>query len=181
MDISKLPKLSKTDPPPPPLDPPPPPSYQLPAAPGIGPDVWFNACIAAILLYFGRAFFLYFLGRITGHPYHTWMNYGEGTPEIPYPELPGFQMLSDAGVFAFGATVLFEAIIKAYFGLRRTLPRLLIYFALFLTIASTIYNIFIVFKLTSDYGLPLISALAVAFGGFIVYDLFTLLKLTRPR
>jgi hypothetical protein len=185
MDLSKLPKLSKTEAPAAAEETPvalPTPRAVIPDAQGIGGDVWFNTVIGLLLLYLGRTFFVYMMSRLTGKPFHTgivWTDDQHNGAEVPYPELQGFQMLSDAGPFLFGVAVLIEAAVKAFFGLGWRIPKFLIQIALLLAIISTGFNLYVSAKLMSISTLPLISGLAVAFGGYIIIDLYRILRITR--
>ena len=191
MDISKLPKFSKRsetdnpaipenvssqpDPASPPLD------YRIPAhySEGIGADVWFTTVIAVLLLFFGRTFGSYLLARATGHSFHTnvfWTDGERNGQEVSYPDLEGRQMLSDAGVFFFGLILLLDAGIKVCYGLNLRLPRALRLSAFLLAVASTAFNLFVSLRLMADGTLPLLSGLAVAFGGYIVFDMWRIAK-----
>jgi hypothetical protein len=185
MDISKLPKLSDTQ-----SQPPPPDALQgdrapvasdpLPVLmyrqPGLGVDIWISVIVGILLLMMGRDFGRYAVAKITHQPFHTGVLWEDDTPkagqEKDYFDLTGYTALSDMGIFLFGAMLLFEAAAKTVAVLLKTGPLaiLSLSLALLLTLVATIINLYACIKLF-DFGItPIISGLAVAFGGWILYD-----------
>ena len=195
MDLSKLPKLSKTgeaqpsastDVPPADATPqapsPIPIGYARAIPPAIGADAWFNTIIGLLCLFLGRMFGSYLIARATGHPFHTgveWQTGDQAGQEVAYPDLDGHQMLVDAGIFFFGLAVLLEVIVKAMIGLRFRVPRIAPAIVLMLAIITTAVNCVAAFKLMSDGTVPLMSGLSAAFGGYIVFDAWQVLA-TKP-
>jgi len=186
MDLSRLPKLSKTPVPPPDSAQHPSPSTaadQMPlampavSASYIGPEFWFNAIVALLLLFWGRAFGAYIFDRIVGRDFHTgyftyWNSDQDHGPEISYPDLLGHVMLTDGGVFLFGLVVLLEAAVKALVGKGLRVPILIVQVVLLLAIVSTVFNLYVCYKFISEGSTPIVSGLAVAFGGFIIADIW---------
>lgn len=190
MDLSKLPKLSNTG------ATQPPPQTEIPTAKPQNqpPDyarppedrgntmaiVWFNVIVGLLLIYLGRTFLSYLLARAGGHEFHTYVNWTTGPKEgqeVAYPELLGFTMLQDAGVFFFGVVVLLEAVLIGLFTLRSSRLNPLIYLGIFLAIACTLFNGYVILLVVGhNFLLPLISVFAVAFGGLIVVGLISLLR-----
>lgn len=192
MDLSKLPKLSKTSEsqPPPAADvgtspqpqTPIPPQYTRAAPAPIGVDAWFNTIIGLLCLFLGRMFGAYLIARATGQPFHTgieWQTTDRAGQEVSYPDLDGHQMLVDAGIFLFGLAVLLEVVVKSMIGLRFRVPRIAPAMVLILAIATTAVNCVASFKLMSDGIVPLMSGLAAAFGGYIVFDAWRILADSR--
>jgi hypothetical protein len=186
MDLSKLPKLSDSSQAPQPAAPAPDPATSesrpvdyggyRPAAPsGIGADIWFNVIVAIILLFLGRSFFSWSVAKMTGQTFHTNVNWTEGPnagSEVAYFDLQGFTAWTDAGMFLFGLAVLFEAMVVSIAQLKPSGPaRALVYFALLLTVLCTAINLFVSIKLMSTGILPLMSGLAVAFGGYMIVSI----------
>lgn len=186
MDMSKLPRLSKTEAPPPPD-----PADALPAEPaqstrieyqsrvpqgpidpGIGAQVWLSAIFGILCIYLGKSFGGYLVSRLTGQPFHTNVNWTSGPKagsEVAYPELEGFAIWNDSAMFVFGIALLLEAAIVATIYTRFRFKKPLLALGLLVAAAATLFNLVVIFKLLSaQAGLPLWSMLAVAYGGFIV-------------
>lgn len=237
MDLSKLPRLSKTDSPPPAdpaVDAPPAPELvgttsappvgycrcgaplragarfcdscgtpvagaaaavepiaYVPRDAGVGAEVWLSAIIGAFLMLMGRSFAGWLIARATGQPYvtgATWApgndkGYPAGSP-VGYWELEGFTALSDSAIFLFGLAMVLEAVVLALIGTRFRRKAALVTLALAMTVVATAYNVFVAGKIMSaGGGLPLMSLLAVAFGGYIAMYEWRLLQSLRsvPR
>jgi hypothetical protein len=181
VDLSKLPKLSQTQQTPPESNvPPPAPVAPFPmAGPGIGADVWFNTVIGLLVLYLGKTFGAYLWARLTGQTFHTgiqWTSGDQAGQEVPYSQVQGYAMLSDASLFFFGMVILMEAMVKAWFGIAGRAPRVVVMFALALAVATLGLNLFVCFKVLTSGAVPIISGLAVAYAGYIVMDLRIILR-----
>ena len=185
MDISKLPKFS--DSPPPPLPEEPQPAMPMPAEPsrqtGIGADIWVSLIIGLLFIFMGLNFGKFLVAKLAGQPYHTNYNWapapGSDTPgpEVAYFDLQGFTAWSDMGVFLFGLVLLLEAAAKAAIAIRPGYTsRLILFLAVVLTLATVLLNLFVCYRLMSIQVTPLISGLAVAFGGWILFDEWRMLK-----
>lgn len=233
MDISKLPRMSKTDTPhndPGPADPPPPggagfpvgpaaphgnpeapvpfvtasawcPNCGAPLAPaskfcnacgaklqvtgstrmspGVGSEVWLSLVIGVVMMLLGHSFAGYALATLRGKPYDTGVSWVEGEKAgqlVGYWELSGFSGLTDCGIFLFGLSLVLEAAVLAVaFGtFRRKTP--LVGVALLLTVVATAFNLYVVAKLFSVGVMPIISLLAVGFGGYIAFYEWTVLR-----
>jgi hypothetical protein len=190
MDLSKLPKLSNTqESPAAPGEPAP----QTPVAPtpvveyrpnvpqqGIAGDVWFNAVIGLVLIGLGFTFARFLAAKIAGQPFHTGVNWTSGPhegSEVAYFDLEGFTAWTDAGVFLFGLVVLMEAASKAAITIKPgRFSRGLLALAFVLTIGATLLNLFVCFKMLGAGIMPLLSGLAVAFGGWILVDEWRVLR-----
>jgi len=190
MDLSKLPKLSNT------AASQPPPQEGIPAATphnqppeNVRPPedrgmtmaiVWFNVMIGLLLIYLGRTYPSYLLARAGGHEFHTYVTWNVGPKagqEVAYPELLGYTIYQDAGVFFFGVVILVEAALVALYTLRNSHFKPPIYLGIFLAIVCTLFNLYVIVLVVGHHFLlPLISVFAVAFGGLIVVGLFSLLR-----
>jgi hypothetical protein len=205
MDLSKLPRMSKTDRPPndpedaplvaetaevPPAAPPAAPVRPVeevyePGTAGIGAEVWLSAVIGLICLLMGRNFAGWLLARLTGRTYHTGVNWVEGPragTEVAYTELLGAPIWTDSAMFLFGLALMFEAVVLATVHSRFRAKRPLLVVALAVAVVATAYNVFVALRLLMDGALPLMSLLAAAFGGYIAAHEWALLKrLPRSR
>ena len=222
MDISKLPRLSKTDSPPaagadPAVPPPPPavgycqcgaplragarfcdscgapaagaaaqPIVYVPRDAGVGAEVWLSAIIGAFLMLMGRSFAGWLIAKATGQPYVTGATWAPGNDlgrpadsPVGYWELEGFVALNDSAIFLFGLAMVLEALVLALVGTRFRRKVGLVTLALAMTIAATAYNLFVGGKLLSAGLMPLMSLLAVAFGGYIAMYEWRLLQQLR--
>jgi hypothetical protein len=186
MDISKLPKFSDSPlPPPPPNEPEP--VAEMSARPyqsaGIGANVWVSVVIGLLMIFMGLNFGKFVVAKLTGQPYHT--NYtwpaAPGTegpgPEVAYFDLQGFTAWSDMGEFLFGMVLLLEAAAKAAIAIRPGYTsRFILFLAVVLTLATVLLNLFVCYRLMSVQITPIISGLAVAFGGWIMVDEWRMLR-----
>jgi hypothetical protein len=197
MDMSKLPRLSNTanaqqaasqDPaaatPQSPDAPPTSPDIPTravsnpPRASMIGAEVWISLILGVIFCYMGWNFARWGIATLTHQPYHTNVKWTAGPKdgqEVDYLELTGHQALSDSAVLAFGVALILEAAVLAFAMSKRGMRRGLVAFALITTVLVTAYNLFAIVKLFSE-GLPIISLLAVAFGGYIAMYESAMLK-----
>jgi hypothetical protein len=204
MDLSKLPKFSANNPgaspamnpqansqgnplrspegnPPPaekpPENPPPVAQYRspgIPAAPGMGPEIWFNSIVAVLAIFWGRSFAVYLFDQLTGKTFHTGILWTEGDragQEVAYPELGPYTMIGDGGLLLFGLIVLLETWLRAMLAMGWRIPRAICLAVLALAVGMTIFNLFVCIACMKSGQVPLTSGLAAAFGGFIVADL----------
>jgi hypothetical protein len=189
MDVSKLPRLSETDkhapPPSPPAQTPSevgqvapsPADRAMPAqrvSAGIGAEVWLSLIIGLILMMVGQSFARYAVAKLRGQPFHTNVNWTDGPKagqEVEYYELEGFTAWTDTGIFLFGLAMVLEAAMLAIIYSRLGGKRALTGLALFVTILATGLNVYVCVKLFGGGIMPLMSALAVAFGGYMaIYE-----------
>jgi cytochrome c oxidase subunit IV len=183
MDLSKLPKLSDTKSQAPAENPMPPApqgiNYQPYAnrQPSIGGDIWFSVVIGIVLMLLGGTFAKFAIAKMTHHPFHT--NYtwpdddprGRGGQEVDYFDLQGYTAWTDMGIFLFGVTVVFEAAAKAFIVMKPgAMSRYLLMLAIVLTLLAIILNLIAAMKVYSLDVIPTFSALAIAFGGWILFD-----------
>jgi hypothetical protein len=195
MDMSKLPRLSNTaENVPHSHDPNELPSTPIPSIPTsdpepamtqgqlLGAEVWLSAILGIVFMLMGKTFGLYLLAKLTGRAFHTGVNWVEGSlagQEVPYPQLDGFVMLTDASLFLFGLALVFEAIVLVASVSSRGFRRPLVLLAFGVTVIAVAFNLFACGKLMSNGVTPLISLLATAFGVYIGMYEWALLKTAR--
>jgi hypothetical protein len=192
MDVSKLPKLSQSDPPPKndaeqsgaeipstahraqPVD------YRpAPREPISAGEIWFGVIVGVIFLLLGGTFARYCVTRITHQPFHTNYVWPPGSPkagqEVEYLELETRPYLTDAGMFLIGLAIVLDALVRlaVYNGIRAA--RALAYLTFAITLGAAVFNLYVVGALMGSM-LPLLSLLAVAMGGYIAFSQWQLLK-----
>jgi hypothetical protein len=189
MDLSKLPRLSKTETPPPPSAPDPQPETVIPHvvpaarpadtdAVGIGAEVWFMTIIGVVLILFGHSFISYEISRLTRTPYHTrtnWLSGPKEGEEVAYPELTdmtgiaGGAFWTDSSVCFLGIAMILDGVARGLASLRVRGGRGLLRITLGITVFVVLYNFYVCAKIFSGGALPIISALAIAFGGYLAF------------
>jgi zinc-ribbon domain len=150
---------------------------------GVGAEVWLSAIIGFVLMLLGRSFGGYLLAKATGQPHHTnvpWTDGPNAGQEVAYWQLDGFTALNDSAIWLFGVAMVLEAIVLAAVNTRFKAKVGLLRFALFVTLLATAYNLFVAVKLLGAGVLPLLSLLAVGFGGYIAVFEWRLLQQLRP-
>jgi hypothetical protein len=150
----------------------------------LGAEVWISAILGIVFMLMGKAFGLYLFAKLTGRAYHTGWEWPQGHPlagqEVPYPELQGFVMLTDASLFLFGLALAFEALVLVASASSRGLRRPLIMLAFAVTVIAVAFNLYACGKLLSNGITPIISLLATAFGVYIGMYEWALLKASSP-
>jgi hypothetical protein len=150
---------------------------------GVGAEVWLSAVIGVVLMLLGRSFGGYLLAKATGQPYHTNVSWTAGPnegQEVAYWELEGFTALSDSAIWLFGLAMVLEAAVLAVVNTRFRAKVGLLRVALLVTVLATAYNLFVSFKVLAGGVLPIMSLLAVGFGGYIAVFEWRLLQQLRP-
>jgi hypothetical protein len=188
MDLSKLPKMSNTPPPaaaaPEPVaaSPDDAPTYTpRPTDRAVGAEVWLSAIIGIIVMLMGRTFLSWAVASLTGQPFHTGWTWPNDDPragqEVSYWQLQGHTALSDMSIFLFGLAMVMEAVVLLAVAKQPRPWVWLVAFALVLTLGVTALNLVTVFIIMGGGGgLPLLSLLAVAFGGYMAMHEMALLK-----
>lgn len=186
MDLSKLPKLSQTPPqadnaepiPEPGSQKPPnnaPLSYRSPdsmepVASISGGEVWFSTIVGLIFIFLSRSFPIWLVCTLTGRSFATGVIWNAG-PKAGQPasywELQGHTALSDMAIFLFGLAVIVEAAMYLVWLRNSNRLKAVTCVALALTALATGLNLVTTFVLWSQGIMPLISLLAVAFGGWM--------------
>ena len=160
MDLSKLPKMSQTPPPPPPEAPEPEPPRSAPGpAAGIGgADAWISIAIGAIFLFMFPRFLQWFFSRTFGTHFDEFVD--TNNVVVPYQTLSVFW--SDLGPTTFALILIIDGLVLGFI---RKAPMVLV--ALSLTLAAALFNLIWLVVSYSTQGFAIVSALAVAFGGYI--------------
>jgi hypothetical protein len=200
MDLSKLPKLSNTQnhSPTPDIAPAEPQTAPSPAQatpyqpyrpgerrPGVGVDIWISLVIGLLLLMLGANFGKWAIATIRHQPFPTGFSWEDDTPKAGQPkeyfDLAGYTALSEMGIFLFGAMLLAEAAAKFLLLVKPgKLAWAFLLFATLLTLVATLLNLYALYK-TFMFGQPqIINGLALALGGWILFDEITTLQRTKP-
>ena len=162
--MSKLPRMSQT-PAPPPLEPPrhehqSPPTLEYSRSSGSA-EAWISIAIGVILLLAYPFTWQWLLSLVSSYkaPFLPITDVTTGK-EIPYPQSIFF--FSHLSVFTFGVVLIVDGLVLFTRRVGLTMA------AFVLTMMATGWNLLYVLKaLLGGEGLPLISALAVAFGVYI--------------
>jgi hypothetical protein len=187
-----LPRLSGTDTPPAPAQQMPTATFAAPSASPplrssarysdyvVGPELWLSVIIGLLLIGISRHFPVYIFDHLAGRPYHTGVIFTSDNSEVPYPQLEGFVMLSDAAIFAFGVALLSDAMLRLFcLTLGSMGRRSVMILALLLTLCATLLNAYACLKMLQADIMPIISGLAVAFGGYIAFEQIRTVKSLR--
>ena len=193
MDLSKLPRMSKTPGQEPPGQADTPPQDDGPtvyaqsgeARPtpvvveaGTGAEAWISAIVGLLFLWFGSRFGGWLLATLSGRVYNHGVHAGDPatTPLVDYWDVKLFSPLSDLALFAFGVALLLEAALLLATG-RASLKvqRAAAGAALVVTALAVLLNLATVVKFFADgLGPAIASILAVAFGGWMCAQLYSI-------
>jgi hypothetical protein len=186
MDLSKLPKLSKTqetrrlemdkqspEGEPPAAQPEPPQadvtyaSSSQPAPAGGWSETWLSIGIGIFLLLYQPRFLEWLSSRM----FHTYFNEfrDDANNIVPYQTLPEFW--SDLGPTLFGLVLIIDGLVIF------TRIREIYWVAFGMTVATTAFNLVWCIGSYSNYGFAPISFLAIIFGGFIATAQWRLIRL----
>lgn len=187
MDVSKLPRLSKTETPAPASDSPQGEPSPLPAVPiddgsresyarvysGRGPEAYISIGVGLIFLFAFPHFTQWWI-HVVFHtktaPSFLPITLGDGGPEIPYPKSDFF--FNDLAIASFAYALIIEGLALVLAG--RSRPGVVL-FALAVTVAAVVLNAWFLISSFGD-GLPLVSAIAVLFGGYMIWYQWNLAK-----
>lgn len=165
----------------------PPMAYRAPTTaypPTLGADVWISTVIGLLFVFLGMTFARFAVATLTHHSFDTGVEWMDPDPRagqpVAYFELQGYTAWTDMGAFLFGLTLLLEAAGKSAVVLRPgTASRAVLAFAAVLTLASVGLNLCACGLLLHVGITPILSGLAVAFGGWILFDEVQTLSLTK--
>ena len=193
MDVSKLPRLSgekqATQPDVGAAPPDAPPireviQHTAAPAPVVGAEVWFSIVIGIVFLALGWSFGRYLGATLTHQPFHTNVKWMEGPPhyasEVAYWDLEGGTAWSESAMFLFGAALIVDALCLAVSAKLPGARRGWIMLSLAIMLSAVIYNLMVCLKLFNLGITPLISLLAVAFGGYAVFYQWAILRSLSP-
>jgi hypothetical protein len=197
MDLSKLPRLSQskgqtpTDPLPaaqavPEAAPvrPQPAAYEGERSPGLGEigNIWLSLIIGVVVMLMGLGFAKWATATLLGHSYDTgvtWQTGPRAGQDVGYWELLGHQALSESALFLFGLACVLEAAAMAAAHARPRLRTATVSVALLITVLATVYNVVACAVLFRDGITPLLSLLAVGFGGYMAFAEWGMLRERR--
>lgn len=181
MDLSKLPRLSETDKHAPPPQPeaklPPQPArqadfaYAQPVSAG-GGEAWFSIVIGVIVQLMNTRFWSFVGSRLFGSEFPY-----SGTDETgaPMAYTASVFFTGDLAMVLFGLVLILEGAVISF---SRKGSLVMVAFAL--TVFATLFNLYyVVSMMNKGYGLQLMSALAVAFGGYIAMYEWRLIQTMR--
>lgn len=135
--------------------------------------VWLSLIAGVIFLALGATFGRFLLAKLSGKDFATGVNWTAGPNEgqpVTYFELQGGTAWTDAGLFLMGVALLLDALILGILAARGKPNRGLVWIAVILTSIAMLINAGVVVHLFSMNILPLTSLIALAVGGFVVFD-----------
>ena len=200
MDFSQLPKMSKTPVTPKPDEseidepadvdavdaPPAEPSSprerivyvaQPHAAPAVGfGGAWLSIIAGIIFIAMGKDFARYVLAKLGGREMATGWLQSDGVTPVRYFELQGGTAWSDTSLFLMGLALLIDAALLGILAARGRPGRSLVLVGISITVVALILNAGVSVYLFSIGVFPLASLVALAVGGFIVFDHAPLLR-----
>lgn len=144
-----------------------------------GPDIWITIIIGVVLMMMAWDFAEWAIVTVQGKPYDTRLEWSQGEragQTVPYWEIVGYKALSESAVFLFGAALVVEALSMLMANKRPGATEKLLGVSLVITAAATVYNAYVMVVLFSVRQRPIISVLAVAFGGYMVLSLWKLIR-----
>lgn len=181
MDISKLPRLSKTETPAPqagpsePHESPPTIDYRprtvIEPLSSRGPEAWISIGVGLILLFVFKNFTQWWIHVMfhTSRPSFLPITDANTGAEIPYPKSIFF--LNDLCIALFSYALIIEGV--ALLLARRPW---VVMFAFVVTVAAVVLNLYYLVSSYSDSGFSIISAVAVVFGGYMAWYQWRLIK-----
>ena len=204
MDLSKLPRLSETAPTPPDPAPAPqnaPPTPGQSAAPPripseihpdfnieyrspIGAEIWISAVIGLIFIMMGWTFARYLVATVAGRPFPTGVIWTEGEKagtEVSYFDLQGHVFWNDSAMFLFGLALLMEAVVLYAISTNSKHTNAFIRLGVAIAFLATVYNLIVAGIFLNSGIPPIMSLLAVAFGGYITLYLWRMLPPRAAR
>lgn len=195
MDLSKLPRLSQskgqtpTDPlpaaqelpeaaPVPPL----PAAFESerPTAIGEVGNIWLSLIIGVVVMLMGWGFAQWATATLLGRPFESGYHWEDGRP-VAYWDVvvPYHQAISDSALFLFGLACVLEAAAMAAGYARPRMRTVTVSVALLITVLATVYNVVACAVLFKDGITPLLSLLAVGFGGYMAFAEWGMLRERR--
>jgi hypothetical protein len=136
-----------------------------------GAEAWISIAIGAILLVACHRPIEYLLTRHNPSAFSWSFADGDGNP-LPYPKSAFF--LPDLGIVLFGAVLILDGLLIAFI----RSPRF-VWFTFVLTLLAVALNLIAIVAAMDQIGFQLLSALAVAFGGYMAVYQWRLIQLHR--
>jgi hypothetical protein len=132
--------------------------------------VWISVAVGAILLLMQPRLIQFLCHKLFGTSFAPYIDANGNV--VPYTAQLDFW--SDLGITLFALVLLLEGLALAF-----TRKRRLVMLAFALTVVTTAYNLgYLIYTFSS--GVAILSALAVAFGGYIAVFEWRLLQQLRP-
>lgn len=197
MDLSKLPRLSQSKGQVPGEASPPagklpeaqpaasqPAVYSTEPPVGLGEvgNIWLSLIIGMVVMLMGLDFAKWGVTTLLGRTYDTgviWQTGDRAGQTVAYWDIVGHQAVSDSAIFLFGLACVLEAAAMAAAHARPRLRTATISAALLITLLATAYNGVACVVLFKDNVTPLLSLLAVGFGGYMALAEWGMLRCRR--
>ncbi len=148
-----------------------------------GAEVWFSVIVGLIFIALGWTFGRYLAATLTHQTFHTHVNWTDGPldgTEVAYWELQGGTAYSDSAIFLFGVALILDGVCLAV-SARPSGPRLgWVRISIAVMLLAVLYNAFVCVKLLNLGPIPILSLLAVVFGGYAVFYQWAILN-SSPR
>jgi hypothetical protein len=196
MDLSKLPRLSgdRAEPaqgagdaganpakpaPAHPADPSDRLEYAVAAPRAVGPEVWLSCVVGLIFIWLGVDFAKWAVATATGHTFDSGVAWTTGPrtgQTVPYWEVLGYRALTDSSLFVFGVACVLEGLVLLVAHAKPSLSRSTVLGSLGMALLATAYNAVVVAVIMKDGGVPLLSLLVIAFGGYMVLSQWHMLR-----
>ena len=149
-----------------------------PVGPGEVGNIWLSLIIGLVVMLMGLNFAKWAMATLLGQTYDTGYLWPDGRP-VAYWELQGHTAVSDSALFLFGLACVLEAAAMAAAHARPRLRTATVSVALLTTLLATAYNAVACVVLFRDNVTPLLSLLAVGFGGYMAFAEWGMLRSRR--
>jgi hypothetical protein len=106
----------------------------------------------------------------------NWIAGPQAGQEVGYWDLQGAVAWTEAGIFFFGLAMVLEGIALAVLASKRGGKKLVLGVSLVVIVIATILNIVTATKVMGTGALPIMSVVAVAFGGYMAIYQWKLLR-----
>ena len=138
--------------------------------------------IGLVVMLMGWGFAKWATATLLGRHYDTGATWQTGTragQSVVYWDLIGHQALSESALFLFGLACVLEAAAMAAGYARPGLRTATVSVALLITLLATGYNMVTCVVLFKDGITPMLSLLAVGFGGYMAFAEWAMLRSRR--
>ena len=144
-------------------------------------SIWLSLIIGLVVMMMGWGSAKWATATLLGRTYDTGVTWQTGTragQSVAYWDLMGHQALSESALFLFGLACVLEAAAMAASYARPRLRTATVSVALLITLLATIYNMVACAVLFKEGITPILSLLAVGFGGYMAFAEWAML---HPR
>ena len=145
-------------------------------------SIWLSLIIGLVVMMMGWGFAKWATATLLGHPYETgatWQTGDRAGQSVAYWDLMGHQALSESALFLFGLACVLEAAAMAAGYARPRLRTTTVSVALLFTLLATVYNLVTCVVLFKADITPMLSLLAVGFGGYMAFAEWAMLRARR--